>query len=173
MKITVLRLGHRRKRDPRLTPHVGLTARAFGAHEVILTGDEDQKVLETLNKVTKRWGGPFHARYERDWRRAVKSFKGIKIQLSMYGIPFGKKLSEIKKRASKQPIMIIVGGEKVPFELYDLVDYTLAVGNQPHSEVAALSILMYEIIGRKLPNKFKGAHLEIVPQERGKKVVEK
>ena len=37
--ISVLRLGHRRERDKRITSHLGLTARAFGANEVILAGE--------------------------------------------------------------------------------------------------------------------------------------
>ena len=30
-RLSVLRLGHRRQRDKRITSHLGLTARAFGA----------------------------------------------------------------------------------------------------------------------------------------------
>ncbi len=45
MKINVLRLDHRQKRDARITTHVCLTARAFGADGVILNGDEDTKLM--------------------------------------------------------------------------------------------------------------------------------
>ena len=38
-RISVLRLGHRIERDKRITSHLGLTARAFGADEIILSGD--------------------------------------------------------------------------------------------------------------------------------------
>ena len=44
--VSVLRLGHRRDRDKRITSHLGLTARAFGANEILLSGDEDQSALE-------------------------------------------------------------------------------------------------------------------------------
>ena len=46
-RVSVLRLGHRRERDKRITSHLGLTARAFGADEVILAGEEDESALET------------------------------------------------------------------------------------------------------------------------------
>ena len=56
-RISVLRLGHRRERDKRITSHLGLTARAFGADEVILAGEEDESALETWRTVTTRFGG--------------------------------------------------------------------------------------------------------------------
>lgn len=59
MKINVLRLDHRQKRDARITTHVCLTARAFGANEVVLSGDEDTKLMENVRDVVKRWGGSF------------------------------------------------------------------------------------------------------------------
>ena len=37
-RVTVLRLGHRRERDKRITSHLGLTARAFGADQIVLSG---------------------------------------------------------------------------------------------------------------------------------------
>ena len=61
-KLSVLRLGHRRERDKRITSHLGLTARAFGADEVILSGEEDPSALETWNSVTERFGGNFECR---------------------------------------------------------------------------------------------------------------
>ena len=57
MKIYVLRLDHRRRRDARITTHVCLTARAFGASKVILSGDEDIEIIENVRSVTERWGG--------------------------------------------------------------------------------------------------------------------
>jgi len=63
-RLSVLRLGHRRQRDKRITSHLGLTARAFGADEVILAGEDDPSALETWNSVTQRFGGQFECRYE-------------------------------------------------------------------------------------------------------------
>ena len=58
-RVSVLRLGHRRERDKRITSHLGLTARAFGADEVILAGEEDESAMETWRSVTERFGGGF------------------------------------------------------------------------------------------------------------------
>ena len=70
--------------------------------------------------------------------------------------------------------MFIVGGEKVPGDVYELVDYNVSIGNQPHSEVAALGIILYEHFGKNiLSKKFKNSKLEIVPQKKGKKILEK
>ena len=51
LKVSVLRLGHRVDRDKRMTSHLGLTARAFGADEVILSGDDDTNPNATWRKV--------------------------------------------------------------------------------------------------------------------------
>jgi tRNA (cytidine56-2'-O)-methyltransferase len=46
--ITVLRIGHRLGRDKRITTHVALVARAFGANK-ILVDTVDKKIMETFN----------------------------------------------------------------------------------------------------------------------------
>ncbi|MGZ7135889.1 MAG: tRNA (cytidine(56)-2'-O)-methyltransferase, partial [Methanobacterium sp.] len=48
MQINVLRLDHRHNRDTRITTHVCLTARAFGASRVIISGDEDKKLIDNV-----------------------------------------------------------------------------------------------------------------------------
>ncbi len=69
--------------------------------------------------------------------------------------------------------MIVVGAEKVPPEIYQLADWNVAVGSQPHSEVAAVAITMDRIAeGEPLKKEFPGAELTIVPAERGKHVIE-
>ncbi len=60
MRVVVLRLGHRPERDKRITTHVGLVARAFGAEEMLLAG-RDAHVEESLADVTERWGGSFQS----------------------------------------------------------------------------------------------------------------
>ena len=55
MKVEVLRLGHRIIRDQRVTTHVGLVARAFGANSMIFCGQRDEGVIETINKVVGVW----------------------------------------------------------------------------------------------------------------------
>lgn len=167
MKLTVLRLGHRHFRDQRLTTHIFLTARALGANEVIYSGLKDKKLEESINDIVERWGGPFLVSYEKNFRKIIKNFKGVKVHLTVYGLPIMKNIGKIRK--TKKNLLIIVGGEKVPGKVYSLVDYNIAVGNQPHSEVAALSVFLHEFFQRKeLDKKFKKAKIKVIPQKRGK-----
>lgn len=165
--ITVLRLGHRKKRDARLSTHCGLVARALGADSIIYSGEKDSQLLESIRKVNNRWGGKFKVFYEKNWRKIIKNFHGTRIHLTMYGLPIQDKIAKIKR---KKDILLIIGGEKVPGEVYRSVDYNVAITNQPHSEVAALAIFLHEYYsGKELKKKFDG-RLKIVPQEFGKKI---
>lgn len=171
-----MRLGHRPKRDKRLTTHVALTARALGASGMILAS-KDTKIIESIERVIKHWGGNFWIKSELDWKRAINEWKrdgGQVVHLTMYGINLPEAIKKLKKLNKKEKLMVVVGAEKVPAEVFDLVDYNIAIGNQPHSEVAALAIFLDRIQkGRELQKQFKGGELKIVPQERGKKVVRK
>ncbi len=166
--IVVLRLGHRPKRDKRITTHVALVARAFGADGIVLTV-RDEKIKEKVEDVVSRWGGNFFIDFA-EWREYIKKWKGIKVHLTMYGLPIDEIMPEIKKHKDKD-ILVIVGAEKVPGEIYKLVDYNIAVGNQPHSEVAALAIFLdryYE--GKELKKDFRGK-LRIIPSKDSKRVI--
>jgi tRNA (cytidine56-2'-O)-methyltransferase len=165
--ISVLRLGHRVVRDARMSTHVGLVARAFGADSVVYSGDEDPGTMDSMRKVAEEWGGPFEVRYEKSWRRVIEGFPGKKVHLTMYGEPFERVVGKLKG----ENLLVIVGGEKVPCEVFQMVDYNLAIGNQPHSEVAALGVFLYELGGMK--GGFEDARREVVPQKQGKRVIEK
>ena len=52
--ITVLRIGHRIGRDKRITTHVALVARAFGADSIIIDS-QDKKIEDTINSICNRW----------------------------------------------------------------------------------------------------------------------
>jgi tRNA (cytidine56-2'-O)-methyltransferase len=167
MMITVLRLGHRKKRDARLSTHCGLAARALGADSIVYSGEKDQKLLDSMKKVSKNWGGKFKVSYEKDWRKTIKSFRGAKVHLTMYGLPIQDQMKKIRGR---RDVLVIIGGEKVPGWVYHSVDYNIAVTNQPHSEVAALAVFLHEYFaGRELRKKFDG-RLKIVPREFGKRI---
>ena len=56
-KLDVLRLGYRKGRDPRITTHLALVARAMGADGFLLAGDEDKEMFENLESVSERFGG--------------------------------------------------------------------------------------------------------------------
>lgn len=168
-KILVLRLGHRRERDKRVSTHCCLVARAFGAESLIYTGERDANMEKTVKKVIEKWGGKFSVRYENNWRKFVKRWKGLRIHLTMYGLPLAA-ISKIRKL--KKPLLIIIGSEKVPAEIYSLADYNISVTSQPHSEVAALAVFLHEFFsGKEINKKFRKAKLRIVPQEKGKKVL--
>ena len=168
--ILVLRLGHRKERDKRISTHVALASRVFGADKIIFSGERDEKLLENIKKVVENWGGEFEVEYAKNWKSWLKNFYGIKIHLTMYGIDFRKKIHELKKLKKKHNLVIIVGSEKVPREVYELADYNLAVGNQPHSEVSAIAVFLYELNDRKIRNDFESAKLKIIPQASGKKM---
>ena len=165
MEIYVLRLGHREKRDKRISTHVALTARAFGAKGIYFTV-YDESVFESVSDVVKRWGGDFFIKHVENWKKFLKEFEGIKVHLTMYGIPLTEKIGEIKR---SKKILAIVGAEKVPSEVYELADYNISIGNQPHSEVAALAVFLDRVLeGKVFDLKFEDAEIEIIPSERGK-----
>ncbi len=171
-KVYVLRIGHRPGRDKRITTHVGLVARAFGAHGFILGDTVDDKVMESLRRVQERWGGRLYLlqgvnsrRYVLKWRRSG----GIVVHLTMYGIPVDKVIDEIRR--SGRDVLVVVGAEKVPPFFYENADYNVAIGNQPHSEVAALAVFLDRYyMGRELYLTFPDAKIVIEPSPRGKKV---
>ena len=163
--IKILRLGHRGERDYRVSTHLCLVARAFGADEVIFT-TKDLKVEESVKKVVERCGGNFKISYIDNWKKFLKEFPGEKVHLTMYGVPFWE------YKPKNENILIIVGAEKVPKEVYDLADYNLSVGNQPHSEIAALAVFLYYLNGKDILYKdYPNAKIKITPCERGKKVI--
>lgn len=171
--ITVLRLGHRIVRDQRITTHVALTARAFGANSVIISGEKDGSVVEGVRRVCDEFGGEMDIQYAKNWKKVISEFKGIKVHLTMYGMDIDDIAMELRARAAKEDMLIIVGGPKVPFEVYKCADYNVAVGNQPHSEVAALAIALDRIVGVEGRKRgFGGGLKHILPNPCGKTVVE-
>lgn len=160
--ITVLRIGHRPERDKRITTHVALVSRAFGADRIIVDR-VDEKLRQTVENVTKKFGGDFAIEFGR-YPEEIKRFNGVKVHLTMYGIPIERKIRQIRKFEN---IMVIVGAEKVPRQIYELSDFNIAVKNEPHSEVSALSIFL-DRLGRG--KEFHG-ELKIMPEERGKRVL--
>ncbi len=172
-RVYVLRLGHRPERDKRITTHVGLVARAFGANGFILADICDEHVMESIRGVLERWGGRMHLecgvpgkRYVREWKRGG----GEVIHLTMYGLHVDDVIDEI--RESPRPKLVVVGAEKVPWFYYEEADYNVAIGNQPHSEVAALAVFLDRLyMGEELRMEFPGARLRILPSPRGKRVV--
>ena len=165
-RITVLRLGHRIHRDKRISTHVALVARALGADGLIYTGEKDEAMENSIKNVVKNWGGKFGLKYEKNWKSALKKWKGKACHLTVYGIPYEEAMPEIRKA---KDLLVVVGGEKVPIDVYREMDWNISVTSQPHSEVAALAIVLDRYFNGKIPN-FKGK-LSVVPQKVGKKVI--
>ncbi|NPA85443.1 MAG: tRNA (cytidine(56)-2'-O)-methyltransferase [Crenarchaeota archaeon] len=170
MKVYVLRIGHRPERDKRITTHVGLVARAFGASGFVLSPC-DEKVLEKLREVEERWGRFLEEiACTESPKKYVREWKGKVVHLTMYGIPVDEVIDEI--RESGEDLLVVVGAEKVPPEFYEMAHYNVAIGNQPHSEVAALAVFLDRLFqGEELRRRPAGGRLKIVPSERGKRVV--
>ena len=170
--IVVLRLGHRVGRDQRSTTHVALVARAYGADRIIISGERDDALVERVRRVAETWGGSFEAEYRSDWRRVIRGWSGLTVHLTMYGVNLPDIIGEIREKWRESDLLVIVGGEKVPGEVYRLVDYNVAVTHQPHSEIAALATFLDWLQeGKELSREFPGARLRVIPQRHGKKVV--
>jgi tRNA (cytidine56-2'-O)-methyltransferase len=174
--VVILRWGHRPQRDARLTSHVALAARALGASGFVLSDVVDEKIRETVEKVAETWGGEFSFEMGSRWRDVVRDWKlkgGVTVHLTAYGenVQTSDVLERI--RNSQKDVLVIVGSQKVPREFYsaEVSDYNVAVGNQPHSECAALAIFLDRFFkGEPLGKGFANAKVKIVPQDRGKKV---
>jgi tRNA (cytidine56-2'-O)-methyltransferase len=175
-RIIVLRWGHRPQRDVRLTTHVALTARALGAAGFILSDVVDNKIRGTVEKVNGRWGGSFSFEMGTKWKTVIKDWRikaGLVVHLTAYGE--NVQTSNILERiwSTKKDVLVLVGSQKVPREFYspEVSDFNVAVGNQPHSECAALAIFLDRFFkGEALGKMFENAKMKIIPQERGKKV---
>ncbi len=174
--IVVLRLGHRPERDARVTTHVGLTARALGASGMLLSSN-DRSVAESIERVDKSWGGGFWVKTGVSYRSEMRKWKdagGIVAHLTMYGINMPDCIDAIRSEFEARNILVVVGAEKVPGDVYQIADYNVAIGNQPHSEIAALALFLDWLQhGRELDKSFKDGELKIIPSEHGKNVVRK
>lgn len=168
--ISVLRLGHRIPRDKRITTHVALVARAFGADEICID-TKDKKIEETIRSTIDRFGNGFKIKTGVNPKKLVKKWDGIVVHLTMYGEKIDTFTDEYKDRDTN--ILIIVGAEKVPPEIYELSDYNISIGNQPHSEVAALAIFLDRITKGKWINKEFFGKMQIIPNNFRKEVISK
>jgi len=110
------------------------------------------------------------------WKQEVRQWQdsgGKVVHLTMYGRNLPGVLDEI---SGTESVMVVVGAEKVPPDIYQVADWNVAVGNQPHSEIASLAVFLdrlHAIRGTDpLTQAFQGGTLKIVPSGRGKIVKE-
>ncbi|KXA91066.1 hypothetical protein AKJ65_01165 [candidate division MSBL1 archaeon SCGC-AAA259E19] len=163
-------MGHRPGRDRRISTHVALAARALGADGIIFSEYSAKKTKKSLEKVNRKWGGSFFVEGDENWREVIQDWHssgGKVVHLSMYGLPLGEEVPKLRG----DDILIIVGAEKVPSEVYELADLNISVGNQPHSEISAMAIFLDRFFdGKELGKNFSGAKRKIVPSNSGKEV---
>ena len=168
--IEVVRIGQRLVRDDRVTTHVALVSRAFGAKRIFMS-EVNPEIKDTVEKINKTWGGKFEVQFINKWKSIVKKKKeeNFKIvHLSMYGQNINIVQEKLRK---EQNMLIVVGAEKVPREIYELADYNVGVGSQPHSEISALAILLDRIQeGKQFEKDFTDAKRKIIPTKNGKNV---
>ena len=168
-KVCLLRLGHRPFRDRRVTTHVGLAARAFGADGMYLAA-EDPGLTGSIRDVVTRWGGEFFVRDGVSWKTCVRAWKekgGTVVHLTMYGLPMMEVIGEIRKR---EEILVVIGAEKVPGEIYGLADFNVSVTSQPHSEVSSTAVFLDHLFeGAELDRTYPDAELRIYPSSDGKR----
>jgi len=167
--ITVLRIGHRISRDKRITTHVALAARAFGADKIIID-TKDKKIEYNVRSICTRFGGDFEIESGLDKDKIIKEWDGVIVHLTMYGERLDKSICEID---NNKDLLIIIGAEKVPPQIYEMADFNVSVGNQPHSEVAALAVFLDRYNGGNWSKKQFNGKIEILPSNNGKKVVSK
>lgn len=170
--IEVARLGQRLVRDDRVTTHAALVSRAFGASRIYMN-EASAEISGTLEGVNRTWGGSFEVVLTEDIRGVIRQKKADSyriVHLTMYGEELDRvvpQMRDIKK------VMVVIGASKVPREIYEMADYNVAVGSQPHSEIAALAVFLDRVQeGRQFRMGFGGAAKSIVPHPRGKSVVD-
>jgi len=168
----VLRVGQRYVRDDRTLTHLCLVSRALGAEAVYLE-DAEKDVLGTLEEVNRTWGGGLRVVLGEPWKKVIRDAKAegrAVVHLTMYGMPLQDRLEQLRQL---DRTLVVVGGPKVPGKVYHEADYNVAVTSQPHSEIAALAIVLHEMQnGEELKRSFGKSRLRIVPSETGKRVIE-
>lgn len=170
MVIEVVRIGQRLVRDDRVTTHVALVARAFGCTKIFMT-EVNPEIKDTLEKINRTWGGNFVVEFIDNWKSIVKKKKGEYkvIHLTMYGENINDVDEQLK---NEENLLIVVGAEKVPREIYELADYNIGIGSQPHSEISALAVFLDRIQkGEQFKSNFSEAKRKIIPTKKGKNVL--
>jgi tRNA (cytidine56-2'-O)-methyltransferase len=89
----------------------------------------------------------------------------------MYGLNLPDVMGEIRPH---NKILVIVGAEKVPGDIYGLADYNVAVTGQPHSEISSLALFLDNFfLGKEFACEFPDAQIKIIPTRAGKQTVER
>ena len=84
MVIEVLRIGQRLVRDDRVTTHVALVARAFGATRIYMN-EINPEIKDTLEKINNTWGGDFDIEFIDNWKNVIKKRKSESAKIVQIG----------------------------------------------------------------------------------------
>ena len=175
--VTILRLGERPERDHRINTHLALVARAFGAKKLIMFFN-DPSLLASVSSVCSRFGSDFTVDVQKEggWKRVLREWDGVIVHLTMYGQTLDDGIRELHRLAKdregmEKDVLVIVGGEKVPAGIYQQADLNIGVGNQPHSEVAALAVFLDRYFqGLEFEMEMTNWKCRVVPSEDGKEM---
>jgi tRNA (cytidine56-2'-O)-methyltransferase len=131
----------------------------------------DRGIAKSVGDVVSRWGGDFFVQDAVKWKRCIADWRaagGVVVHLTMYGLSLTAVEEEIRSRG--QDVLIVVGAEKVPGEMYGLADYNVAVTGQPHSEISSLAVFLDHLYqGTRLDQQFPDATIRVIPCARGKR----
>jgi tRNA (cytidine56-2'-O)-methyltransferase len=149
-----------------------LTARALGADGVMIADREDKTVEVTIREVGKRFGGQFSIESGKPWKRTIRDWKeegGKVVHLTAYGLKLPDVIQGI--RQSNRDLLVVVGSEKMPGEVFKLADWNVSVTNQPMSEVAALAVYLdWHLQHGAFDKPFPNGEVEIVPSSDRKNI---
>ena len=137
MNVNVLRLDHRLKRDTRITTHVCLTARAFGASKIYLAGERDNHLMDNVRDTASRFGGNFEIEYTESYMGVINKWKadgGKVVHLTMYGSQAHEIAPEVRQDGSDILIILFL------HELYFLVHI---IYNQIFHLIKSMSTMKY------------------------------
>jgi tRNA (cytidine56-2'-O)-methyltransferase len=130
---------------------------------------DDTGVVRSIDDVVARWGGSFETEHRVKWKRCIADWKadgGVVAHLTMYGLNLPDVIDEVR---THERVLVVVGAEKVPGEVYDLADYNIAVTNQPHSEIAGLAVFLDRLFeGEELRTEFPNPRIRVIPSAHGK-----
>ena len=130
--------------------------------------------MENVRDVIERWGGDFEVEYQKNWKKSMEEWKrngGKIVHLTMYG----EQVQEVVKDIKDSPMdkLVVVGGSRVPIQVYREADWNVSVTTQPHSEVSALALFLHMYFeGKELNKEFEGGKLKVVPSAHGKKILD-
>lgn len=134
----------------------------------------DLELEQRLTRVSEQFGGDMEVRTGVDPRGLVRSSRATVVHLTMYGENVAGWTEDRWQALRDAPcVLVVVGSTKVPREFYEMATVNAAVGNQPHSEIAALAVFLDRLTGGEPLGRDMGGRLAVLPQERGKLVMER